>query len=61
MDKLTSEVGVRLSSDQKAVLDGLAEMSGISTSMLVRQLIEVHIEAKRQEYKALTELFNAPR
>ena len=56
-EKLLDEMTIKLGLDQKRRLVALAEADGLTASELVRRLIDSHIEARAENYRALASIF----
>ena len=56
-EKLLDEMTINLGLDQKRRLVALAEADGLSASELVRRLIDLHIEDRAANYRALASIF----
>ena len=56
-EKLLDEMTIKLGLDQKRRLVALAEADGLSASELVRRLIDLHIEDRAANYRALASIF----
>jgi hypothetical protein len=56
-EKLLDEMTIKLGPDQKRRLVALAEADGLSASELVRRLIDLHIEDRAANYRALASIF----
>jgi len=57
IEKLTENLGVKLSDSQVKQLRGVAEAAGTTPSELVRHLIEIHLASERDRYRALHCIF----
>lgn len=60
-EKLLDEMTIKLGLDQKRRLVALAEADGLTASELVRRLIDSHIEARAENYRALHVIFGESR
>lgn len=56
-EKLLDEMTIKLGLDQKRRLVALAEADGLSASELVRRLIDLHMEDRAANYRALASIF----
>ncbi len=56
-EKLLDEMTIKLGLEQKRRLVALAEADGLSASELVRRLIDLHIEDRAANYRALASIF----
>ena len=56
-EKLLDEMTIKLGLGQKRRLVALAEADGLSASDLVRRLIDLHIEDRAANYRALASIF----
>ena len=56
-EKLLDEMTIKLGLDQKRRLVALAEADGLTASELVRRLIDLHIEDRAANYRALASIF----
>ena len=62
MDKMIEAVTVKLNADQLAQLRGVSEADGIGMSEYIRNLIDVDLHKRRQQFMALASIFgDAPR
>jgi len=60
-EKLIEEMTIKLSDSAKRKLVALAEADGLTASELVRRLIDSHIEARAENYRALHVIFGESR
>ena len=60
-EKLLDEMTIKLAESQKRRLVALAEADGLTASELVRRLIDSHIEARAENYRALHVIFGESR
>ena len=60
-EKLLDEMTIKLGLDQKRRLVALDEADGLTASELVRRLIDSHIEARAENYRALHVIFGESR
>lgn len=56
-EKLLDEMTIKMGLEQKRRLVALAEADGLSASELVRRLIDLHIEDRAANYRALASIF----
>ena len=56
-EMLLDEMTIKLGLEQKRRLVALAEADGLSASELVRRLIDLHIEDRAANYRALASIF----
>lgn len=56
-EKLNETLGVKLGDSQLRQLRGVAEAAGTTPSELVRYLIEQHLSAERERFRALHSIF----
>jgi hypothetical protein len=57
MDKLTEQVGLKLSHDQHRQLIGLADMASESVSEYVRGIVMAHLEEKVRQFESMRRVF----
>lgn len=55
--KLTETLAVKIDGERLAMLRGLAELDGVETPELVRQLIDHHIEIQKARHSSLDSIF----
>lgn len=56
-EKLNETLGLKLSDTTLRQLKGVAEAAGTTPSELVRYLIEKHLDAERERFRALHSIF----
>jgi len=59
VEKLTENVGIKLTDSQLRQLRGVAEAQGTTPAELVRHLIEQHLAAERARFRALHSIFGS--
>jgi len=60
-ERLLDEMTFKLTTDAKRRMQGLAEADGLTASELVRRLIDLHIEDRAANYRALHSIFGESR
>jgi predicted DNA-binding protein len=58
-DKLIDEITVKLSTEQKKLLVGLAEVKGSNASEVVRAMIDRYISEQKREFDSMKSIFGS--
>jgi len=60
MEKLTEQVGVKLSHQQYRQISGLADLAHESVSEYVRSIVLSHLAERHAHYKCMQSVFGTP-
>jgi predicted DNA-binding protein len=60
-DKLLMQINVHVTPEVRAIVDGLAELKGLSAAGYVRGLIEKDIATEEEQFQLRQHIFGAPK